>query len=345
MHLKSILLFRQMGLLALLGEPYLAGHSLDEGIEAIEQLFLQGLQEHGQPICSTLDILGEEAKTKEDAERNILHYQNALEALGRLRVAHLPTANEHGIRSPFTASLKLSAISTSERYNGQLSIDQQALQQHLKLVLDIADLNDIPLTVDMEDHLWTEVTLELAADFWSHGRNVDIVLQSYLHRTLNVGRDFDKYIDQAYPLPREETTIRACRGIYREPKDVAVSSVKEAKVRLYYLVDRLLQAKYHVGIATHDPKLVEKIRKDILEKRNVPKTQYELQGLKGVYSFADSIMPPALAAGETVRMYMPMEMERGAGEPYMNRRVMANPGIAARFLSDRMKKAGRMMVG
>ena len=107
MHLKSILLFRQMGLLELLGKPYLAGHSLDEGIEAIEQLFLQGLQEHSQPICSTLDILGEEAGTRTDTEKNILLYQNALEALGRLRVAHLPTANEHGIRSPFTASLKL----------------------------------------------------------------------------------------------------------------------------------------------------------------------------------------------------------------------------------------------
>jgi len=327
-----------MGLLELLGKPYLAGHSLDEGIEAIEQLFLQGLQEHSQPICSTLDILGEEAGTRTDTEKNILLYQNALEALGRLHATHHSTANEHGIRSPFTASLKLSAISVSERYKGQLSIDLDLLRDHLEMVLDTADAQSIPLTIDMEDHLWTEITLELAADFWSRGRHLDIVLQSCLHQTLDTGGDIDRYIEQGYAIPRKEVTLRACRGIYREPKTIAVTSAKEAKARLYHLVERLVQAGYHVGIATHDPKLVEKIRRDILQKRDVPKSQYELQGLKGVYSFADVIMPRALAAGETVRMYMPIEAELGTGEPYMQRRIMANPGIAASFIGDRLKR-------
>ena len=194
----------------------------------------------------------------------------------------------------------------------------------------------------MEDHYWTHLTLPLARHFWNESLPLDIVLQSCLHQTLD---DVDTFLSQNLPFDKATTTVRSCRGIYREPPEVATTDPQEAKERLYALVEKLFNGGYFVGIATHDAELQRRIREEIINKQGIPKNRYEYQGLKGVYSFEDVILPEALANRENVRLYLPVELKPGDGGPYMRRRVMMNREIALNYINDRMGRMWRQMWG
>jgi len=97
---------------------------------------------------------------------------------------------------------------------------------------------------------------------------------------------------------------------------------------------------YFVGIATHDINLQKRIKEEIIEKKGISKERYEYQGLKGIYSFEDIILPGALRNHENVRLYLPVELKHGDGNAYMRRRVIINLDIRWNYIVDR---AGRMI--
>ena len=76
-----------------------------------------------------------------------------------------------------------------------------------------------------------------------------------------------------------------------------------------------------VGIATHDPPLVEDARA-VLTERKTPKERYEFQMLLGV---AERLRDSLVAEGHPLRVYVPFGPEWYA---YSIRRLRENPRVA-----------------
>lgn len=330
----------KMGLISLLGKEYLGGSSLEEGVETAGLIFNRGISHYGWPICSTLDILGEEVRYQENVEKNVASYLKLIKYLGKLTREVSLSIEGCELHTPFTVSVKPSALCLVSRKEGKVEEKgNPSLDRNVKKLIAAGTQEGIRLTIDMEDHYWTSATLKLARRMWSQGLALDMVLQSCLDRTLE---DVDNFLIADLPrgFDKSSTTIRACRGIYREPAEIATQNGKIAKERLYALVEKLFDAGYFVGIATHDIQLSRKIREEIIEPRGISKNRYEHQGLKGIYSFEDVIMPDALRRKEKVRLYLPLEVQQGDGQAYMRRRIAMNPEIMLNYVKDRM---GRMM--
>ena len=79
-------------------------------------------------------------------------------------------------------------------------------------------------------------------------------------------------------------------------------------------------------IATHDHKVINKMINDIIIPKKIESDRFEFQFLKGVQN-AYSIEKKLMAENYPVRYYMPVEIENGDGIPYMQRRLIANPGM------------------
>ncbi|MBI2666510.1 proline dehydrogenase family protein [Candidatus Woesearchaeota archaeon] len=331
-----------MGLISLLGEEYLGGHSLEEGVENAGIIFHRGIIRYGWPICSTLDILGEEVKDQESVEKNVESYSTLIQSLGQLTREVSSSVKHYELMAPFTVSVKPSALCLTSRKNCEVEeIGNLSLDGNVTKLISAGRRESIRVTMDMEDHGWTYSTLKLARRMWVQGLALDIVLQSCLDTTLE---DVEAFLTKNLPtgFDKSSTTIRACRGIYREPSEIAVTNSEKAKERLYTLVEKLFDAGYFVGIATHDIQLSRRIREEIIEPRGISKNRYEHQGLKGIYSFEDIIMPEALRQQENVRLYLPLEVQPGDGQAYMRRRIVMNPEIMLNYVKDR---AGRMRRG
>ncbi len=300
-------------LISRLGEPYLAGHSLEAGIETSRDYLWKG-------VYSTLDILGEEAKTKDDADRFLRSYCHAADLFVKIREEEELLS----LGNAFSISMKPSAISIVNSTSEEISFSSETpLFDRLDEGISYAYHRKLPVTIDMEDHRFTEATLCAARDLWLNGySNTGIVLQSRLHRT---EEDIVRFLKtQNYHFPKEEIRVRLCIGIYQEPEEVAVTSKREAKKRLLLRLEDLFDVGVYVEIATHDSRVINEAQK-IIGRRGIPADRYEFQFLKGVPVAEKKIIPRLLDEGKTCRLYMPVELNAGDGLPYIIRRCKANP--------------------
>ncbi len=301
-----------MNLISHLGEPYLAGHSLEAGIETCKDYLLKG-------VCSSFDILGEEAKTKEDADSFLSGYCRAIDLFVELHKQEelLSVGNATSI------SMKPSAVCVVDTRSEEIFFSPETpLFDRLDEGIRSAYHRKIPVTIDMEDHRFTEATLCAARDLWFNGySNTGIVLQTRLHRTQD---DIERFLrKQKYHFPKEEIRVRLCIGIYQEPEGIAVTSKREAKRRLLSRLEELFDVGVYVEIATHDCHVIKEAQK-IIQQRGIPAHRYEFQFLKGVPVAERKIIPRLLDEGKTCRLYMPVELNAGDGLPYIIRRCKAN---------------------
>lgn len=288
-----------------LAEAYIAGHSVEQGLEAV-------LNYHQRGRYSTIDFLGEEATTAEQADHQILLYQNIIERI-----------NQEGLNEFVSISVKPSAICAIDPKT-QLILPETPLIERLeKSILNQTHNRNIKVTLDMEDHNWTDISLQTAEKIWNDGYdNFGIVLQSRLNRTEKDIENIFKF--PSYELSKKYFRVRACIGIYLENKSIATTSKQEAKARLVKRVQELFDAGIYVEIATHDHKVIHTIINDIIKPQGIPATRFEFQFLKGVQN-AYNIENYLMKQGYTIRYYMPVEENKGDGNAYMERRLKANP--------------------
>ncbi len=113
-----------------LGEPYLAGHNLLEGLQAIARNYEK------RHRYSTFDILGEEAHTPEEALMCVRTYQQAIELLPEsFRYEH---AGTHPHSRPVSISVKPSSICLVTERNPVLRIEERpspALPLHRNFIV------------------------------------------------------------------------------------------------------------------------------------------------------------------------------------------------------------------
>ena len=263
---------------------YVAGDTLDDAVHTLRVLNDEG-------AMGTVDILGEEVQEPVKATAAVEEY---LRLLDRIEDEELDA----------NISIKPTMLG--------LNIDQSLCEENLlRIVARAAQFNNF-VRVDMEDHTCTDNTIRLFRQMHEkHPTSVGVVLQSYLHRTI-------ADINSLLPLV---PNIRICKGIYREPREIAWKDFETIRANFVYATEKLLSSGAYVGIATHDPHLVW-AGMQIVDRLGLDHDRYEFQMLLGVDPELRRVI---LANGHRLRVYVPYGKD---WYPYSIRRLRENPTVA-----------------
>lgn len=263
---------------------YVAGDTLDDAVQTLRALNDEG-------AMGTVDILGEEVRESVKANAAVEEY---LRLLDRIEDEKLDA----------NISIKPTMLG--------LNIDQSLCEENLlRIVARAAQFNNF-VRIDMEDHTCTDNTIRLFRQMHEkHPTSVGVVLQSYLHRTI-------ADINSLLPLV---PNIRICKGIYREPREIAWKDFETIRANFVFATEKLLSSGAYVGIATHDPHLVW-AGMQIVDRLGLDHDRYEFQMLLGVDPELRRII---LANGHRLRVYVPYGKD---WYPYSIRRLRENPTVA-----------------
>jgi proline dehydrogenase len=190
-------------------------------------------------------------------------------------------------------------------------MDKSLCLDNIARVMEHAAKLDSFVRIDMEDHECTDITLDIYRQLREQFSNVGTVLQSMLHRTE----------DDARELLPSATNIRLCKGIYREPPEIAYQDPEEVRDSYRRILNVLLEGGAYVGIATHDEALTETSVQTV-ERLGLAREQYEFQMLLGV---RESLRQDLISRGHRLRVYVPFGADWYA---YSVRRLRENPSVA-----------------
>jgi proline dehydrogenase len=262
---------------------YIAGDRIEHAVNVTRKLNDRG-------IMGTIDVLGEDILTKEDAQRAKQECLRVLEAIEKNKL----DANQ---------SLKLTSLG--------LKIDFDFCVANLTEILTISNSLNIFIRIDMEDSSCTSETIRIFEEIHEVYPNCGVVIQSYLKRSYN---DVDELI-------KINTNFRLCKGIYIEPEEIAFQDRQEVRENYIKILRNILQNNCYVGIATHDDYLIESAYKLIAELKK-SNHDYEFQMLLGV---REHLRDKILSDGHRVRVYIPYGTH---WYEYSIRRFKENPQMA-----------------
>jgi proline dehydrogenase len=268
--------------------PYIAGRGIDSGVRKADELWKTS------KLYATVDLLGEEVFEREDVEATVALYCRMIDQLSG--------------RSYTSISLKPTQFGIHE--------SEACCLENLRKVIGYAASHQIPVTVDMEDHDFTDVTLRLFKAARDEFETVGAVLQARLYRTK----------DDILALHTKPCRVRICIGIYKEPKAIAYTDKRAMKEKLFEYVQLLLDKGHFPEIATHDEPLIHRCL-EYLDKRGCPKNAYEFQMLLGVPRH--DIQTQIVNDGRVMRLYVPFAEDWRFAIAYCRRRMAANPMMGA----------------
>ena len=239
---------------------YIAGTTLADAIATVRALNAEGK-------LATVDVLGEEISTAEEAAAFTRSYHDVFEAIQR-----------EGLDA--NVSVKPTALG--------LGLSYDLLKQNLEaLVRDAAERGNF-VRIDMEDSSTTDETLRVYRELRSNGhQNVGPVLQASLRRTLGDAAGIHN--------------ARLCKGIYIEPPDIQYRDDDAVRRSFLKTLEALLDEGAYVGIATHDDRLLDGALA-IIRERALPADAYEFQMLLGVRAERGDEL---VRAGHRLRIYVP----------------------------------------
>lgn len=275
---------------------YVAGETLDEALATVRALNAEG-------CMATLDVLGEDITRLDETALTVDAYQQAL-----ARIA------ASGADS--NISVKLSALG--------LKLDPAHCRREFGRIMDTARAHGIFVRIDMEDSSVTEETLRIFFESRAKYDKVGIVLQAYLRRSA----------DDARRVAAVGANVRVCKGIYVEPAAIAFQDREQIRASYLRLVEALLCEGSYVGIATHDPALVDGSLA-LVGRLGLDRKAYEFQMLLGV---ARTLRRRLTAGGERLRVYVPYGE---AWYAYSVRRLKENPSIAGHVVKGLFRPQGR----
>ncbi len=273
---------------------FVAGETLDDAVRAVREANRQG-------ISGTLDLLGENTTSREDALNST---REVLEILDRIRAEGVDC----------NVSVKLTQLG--------LDLDNGFCLENLRTIVRKAREQECFVRVDMEDHNYTDRTLNVAALAHEEMDNVGIVMQAYLYRTEQDVAD----------LLRKGMRIRLCKGAYLEPETVAFRKKRDTDANFVELMKMMLDSGLYHAIATHDEAMIRATR-DYARKRNIAKDRFEFQMLYGVRR---DLQVSLTREGYKVRIYIPYGKR---WYPYFMRRLAERPANVL-FVLKNLLKAG-----
>lgn len=264
---------------------YVAGATPESAFEATKACNAEG-------AVGTIDLLGEFTEDEKKARETIDIYKNVLDNIVSLKI-------------DTNISIKPTAFG--------ILMSEELCTANMTELVSYAYNKGVFVRIDMENHPYTDYTIDLYLKLNKEMPGCcGTVLQSYMKRNIDDIRHITSSIEKA--------NIRLCKGIYREPEDVAFKDRKKIQENFLESLDLLFEKKAYVGIATHDDVLI-KGAKELIRKHNLKRSEYEFQMLLGVRS---ELRKNLLAEGHKLRIYTPF------GEdwlPYSIRRLKENPEI------------------
>jgi proline dehydrogenase len=263
---------------------YIAGEHVGDAINVTKDL-------NSRNILTTIDVLGENVTTKEEAMVSAETYEDVLHLIDKNKL----DAN---------VSIKLTQLG--------LGFDKDFCFDNAKRIMEVAKSYNNFVRIDMEDSTTTTATLEIYERLRSAGfANTGVVIQSCLRRSES---DVARLIEM-------KASVRLCKGIYIEPESVAFQGREEIRRNFVKLLNMLLEGKCRTGIATHDELLI-KAAYGSIARLKLQESDYEFQMLIGV---CRDLRDKIVADGNRLRVYVPF------GEhwhTYSIRRFKENPRLA-----------------
>lgn len=261
-----------------LAKRFVAGESLEQAIPKIKEL-------NHKDLNITLDLLGENVKDRETADRTVQEY-----------ITLLRDIEKEGVNS--TISIKLTMLG--------LDIDYNYCRDNLFKLLDVAKDEDQFVRIDMEGSDYTQPTIDLFKEaFKKYGKHVGIVIQAYLHRS-----------KQDIPeLAEMGADIRLCKGAYNEPERIAIQKMPVIREAFKEYAKILLEKTTYPRIATHDDEIIEWV-KTYTSDSGIGQSRFEFQMLFGL---RQDTMEQLTQEGYNTRIYVPYGT---MWFPYFKRRLM-----------------------
>ena len=278
----------------LVASPYIAGITDDEMLANVKKLNNKGYD-------VAIDILGEHVSTKEEATEITKRYANLYD-----RIA-LQDLNAN-------LSIKLTHIGQDLGYD--------LVERNLMILVSAAKKHNNFLRLDMENSPYTSETITLYKKAFENYSNVGIVLQAYMHRSMD---DIDKLSNKMF-------NVRICKGIYVENENIAYRDYQKIRDNYIVLVQHALIKGSYVGIASHDEYLIDELYTWIKDN-NISTSQYEFQILHGVPM--EKKLQQLMKEGNKVRVYVPY------GDnwyDYSIRRLKENPKMAGYIIKNIFSK-------
>ena len=277
-----------------LSERYIAGPELGDACRVVKEL-----NERGR--MATIDVLGEEISSREEAEALVKEYMHVFETIRRQALDSNVSVKPTGLG---------------------LKLDRDFCRESLARIIRCAQERDNFVRIDMEDATTTSDTLAVYRELRAEGlEQVGVVLQARLHRTL----------DDIHALADLRPSVRLCKGIYLEPEDIAYQDFQEIRDSFVRSLEALLEIGAYVAIATHDDWLIER-GSELVATYGLQRHEYEFQMLLGV---REPLGDELVRHGHRLRIYVPYGRR---WYEYSMRRLQENPKIATYVAFDTLSR-------
>jgi proline dehydrogenase len=260
---------------------FVAGQTLKEGIRVLQDL-------SRERILGTLDFLGENVTSLEDAARSKTCY---LEAQNEIERAGLPA----------TVSIKLTQFG--------LDLSATGCRANVNVLVEKACAIGSRVEIDMESSSYTDQTLQMVTDLQeAYPGGVRAVIQAYLFRSE----------DDILMLSERKIPVRLCKGAYREPANIAFARKSDVDANYSKLMELLLKKGIYPAIASHDENIIRQAMAYV-EREKISSEKFEFQMLYGIRR---DLQRELVSQGHRLRLYVPYG---DAWYPYFMRRLAERP--------------------
>ena len=272
---------------------FVAGESLPDALAVVQQLNAQG-------VAATLDHLGENVASEDEAWTAANEYLLALDAI------YLADADSN-------VSIKLTQMG--------LDLGQAFCYENMKRIISKAAECGNFVRIDMEGAEYTERTIALYRLLRREFDNVGIAVQSYLYRSQS---DVEALIAEGIGH------FRLMKGAYDEPESIAYKEHDQVTQAMNRLVSTCLAANSlargtYCAVASHDEHVINFTRA-LVYQQDVPRHAYEFQMLYGIRR---ELQAQLVREGDKVRVYVPYGTH---WYPYFMRRLAERPANLLFFL-------------
>lgn len=317
----------------IMGQQFVMGRTIDEALK-------NAIDPEKQGYRYSYDMLGEGARTAEDAERYFANYEMAINAIGTA------AAGKGVIKSP-SISVKLSAIHPRFEY-AQRHLAVPALSEKLLVLAQKCAHYNIGLTVDAEEAHRLQMTMDIVENVFTSNTlkgwdGFGIAIQAYHKRC-------SRLIDWLTTLCDENgrrMMVRLVKGAYwdSEVKYAQVNGLpgypvftRKAATDVSYIANAAkMMARRDVlypMFATHNAYTVA----SILEMAGTDQTGFEFQRLHGMGEPLYHQLVGFDAGQYPVRVYAPVGSHQDL-LPYLVRRLLengANTNFVNRLQNDKV---------
>ncbi|MDI4639284.1 MULTISPECIES: bifunctional proline dehydrogenase/L-glutamate gamma-semialdehyde dehydrogenase PutA [Halomonadaceae] len=305
----------------IMGKQFVLGRDIEEALKRSKPLFDKG-------YTYSYDMLGEAARTREDAKRYFDSYADAIKSVGK-------TSKNLSSKTPSPSiSIKLSALHPRYEFGRR----EQILEELVGTVCELAAMardRDVAMTIDAEEVDRLELSLEVfravyesdTCRGWGH---FGLVVQAYAKRALPVLHYINRLADQQ----GDEIPMRLVKGAYwdtevKECQQIGVDGypvyTRKASTDVAYLVcanfllSESTRGRIFPQFATHNAHTIS----TILELANNAGRPFEFQRLHGMGEALYDAALKRAPQGTYCRIYAPVGAHKDL-LPYLVRRLLEN---------------------